>query len=99
MSPKGSIATVLAPAVRRKADCPYHSTCMLLLSCVMARPRFARARLTEALVACRMLEDPLPTGGMAARGARIERRLVGVLVAPAPQRRRGGGDQAGEDRE
>src|SRR3954452_15836386 len=30
-SSKGSMNTVVAPSVRRKADCPYHSTCMLLL--------------------------------------------------------------------
>src|SRR4051794_38601008 len=31
MSPKGSIATVCSAPLRRKADCPYHSICMLLL--------------------------------------------------------------------
>src|ERR1700677_779668 len=31
MSPNGSIATVVSGVLRRKADWPYHSTCMLLL--------------------------------------------------------------------
>src|SRR3954465_976328 len=31
MSPNGSIATVCSLPLRRNADCPYHSICMLLL--------------------------------------------------------------------
>src|SRR3954469_12960578 len=30
-SPNGSMNTVVPSALRRNADCPYHSTCMLLL--------------------------------------------------------------------
>src|SRR5436853_5859023 len=38
-SPKGSMTTVVPFALRRKADWPYHSTCMLLLrlSCQVRR--------------------------------------------------------------
>ena len=66
MSPNGSIATVTPSSVRRKADCPYHSTCMCSSSSAvpagvgagarrLARPRRALCppRISDAAAATR----------------------------------------------
>src|SRR5271166_229819 len=74
MSPNGSMNTVRSPSSRRKADCPYHSTCMLLLPCSRG-DRFFVGSLARRL------------------------RLFTIVITPAPQQRRAGGDQAGDDRE
>src|SRR4051812_16771764 len=46
-SSKGSMKTVAAPSLRRNADCPYHSTCMLLLE--VGRAQTAGGRCDGAL--------------------------------------------------
>src|ERR1700690_739761 len=99
ISANGSIATVLSAAVRRKADWPYHSTCMLFLSgggwddCARSVARRRRSGAVRGSVArrCSVRIGPdLPvTGGAGAVG--------GVILAAAHQRR-GRGDQAGDDR-
>src|SRR6202522_1946347 len=93
MSANGSIATVVSPAVRRKADWPYHSTCMLFLSgggwddCArsVARRRSIRGRRSVRI------GPGLPVHGSA--------EAVGGVIFAATHQRGASRDQAGGDRE
>src|ERR1700722_393494 len=98
MSANGSIATVTSSAFSEKADCPNHSTRILLLLCHRAtaggRCQFSGPAATAA------------GDGESKRARRMDASFErGIVVAArigrasATQQRRGRRHQAGEDRE